>query len=145
MTARRLGGIPPIVTVLITISAVVAAAIVAYFLFTTTSSATKQPMLEVTGAYAVGTTLSFTIRNVGTQNVQISSLASISCANPDAPTTLISQASGTGPICSGTVQPGQSLSCRVSMASSLKDGASCTATINTNSGTLDVGFKVVVP
>jgi len=47
--------------VLITISAVVAAAIVAYFLFSTTSSATKQPMLEVTGAYAVGAALSFTI------------------------------------------------------------------------------------
>jgi len=145
MTARRRGGIPPIVTVLITISAVVAAGIVAYFLFSTTSSATKQPMLEVTGAYAVGTTLTFTIRNVGTQNVQISSLAFISCVNPDAPTTPINQASGTNPSCSGPVQPGQSLSCRVTMASSLKDGASCTATINTNSGTLDVGFKVIVP
>jgi len=78
-----LGGIPPLVTVLITISAVVAAGLVAWFLFTTTSSATKQPMLEVTSAYALcsgtGTatscTVYVTIRNVGTVNVNITSVS----------------------------------------------------------------------
>ncbi|MCC6065850.1 MAG: hypothetical protein LM576_07685, partial [Thermofilum sp.] len=69
MRARRRGGIPPIVTVLITISAVVAAGLVAWFLFSTTSSATKQPMLEVTSAYGAGNTLTITIRNIGTQEV----------------------------------------------------------------------------
>ena len=78
MTARRRGGIPPIVTVLITISAVVAAGLVAWFLFTTTSSATKTPMLEVTSAYALcsGTSCSavhITVRNMGTANVTITS------------------------------------------------------------------------
>jgi len=80
MRARRLGGIPPIVTVLITISAVVAAGLVAWFLFTTTSSATKQPMLEVTGAYALcsGTSCSavyVTVRNVGAADVTITGAA----------------------------------------------------------------------
>jgi hypothetical protein len=80
MTARRRGGIPPIVTVLITISAVVAAGLVAYFLFSTTSSATKQPMLEVTSAYAIcpsasSCTVYVTIRNVGTVNVTITSVS----------------------------------------------------------------------
>jgi hypothetical protein len=80
MTARRRGGVPPLVTVLITISAVVAAAIVAYFLFSTTSSATKQPMLEVTSAYAIcpsasSCTVYITLRNVGTVNVNITSVS----------------------------------------------------------------------
>jgi hypothetical protein len=79
MRARRLGGIPPLVTVLITISAVVAAGIVAYFLFTTTSSAARTPMLEVTSAYALcsGTScyVYITLRNVGTVNVNITSVS----------------------------------------------------------------------
>lgn len=75
-SARRLGGMPPIVTVLITISAVVAASLVAWFLFTTTSSAIRQPLLEVTGAYALcsGTTCSavhINVRNVGPVDVTI--------------------------------------------------------------------------
>ena len=91
MTARRRGGVPPLVTVLITISAVVAAGLVAYFLFSTTSGATKQPMLEVTSAYALcsGTSCNVyvTIRNVGTVNVNITSVsyfdvAGVSVSNP---------------------------------------------------------------
>jgi len=68
-----------LVTVLITISAVVAAGLVAYFLFSTTSGATKQPMLEVTSAYALcsGTSCAvyITLRNVGTVNVNITSVS----------------------------------------------------------------------
>jgi len=65
---------------LITISAVVAAGLVAWFLFTTTSGATKQPMLEVTGAYALcsGTSCSavyVTVRNVGAADVTITGAA----------------------------------------------------------------------
>jgi hypothetical protein len=81
MRARRLGGIPPIVTVLITISAVVAAGLVAWFLFTTTSGATKQPMLEVTGAYALCSSsgscsaVYVTVRNVGAVDVTITGAA----------------------------------------------------------------------
>jgi len=76
MRARRRGGVPPIVTVLITISAVVAAGLVAWFLFSTTSGATKQPMLEVTSAYAIcpsasSCTVSITLRNVGTADVTL--------------------------------------------------------------------------
>ncbi|MCC6051151.1 MAG: hypothetical protein LM580_10610 [Thermofilum sp.] len=136
MRARRRGGIPPIVTVLITISAVVAAGLVAWFLFSTTSSATKQPMLEVTSAYGAGNTLTITIRNIGTQEVSGLSVtdlvcksgysASLSCNTPN-------------------LSPGQSAACSGSGSGSIQDGDTCTAVIRTNSGSLAVGFKVVVP
>jgi hypothetical protein len=155
MTARRRGGVPPIVTVLITISAVVAAGLVAYFLFTTTSGATKQPMLEVTGAYALcsgtGTATScyvyVTLRNVGTADVTISS------AQLDVPGVTTSPAvCGTGS--SNTVPAGGSINIRcpnTSTIGNVNDGASAALLLtvqpagSTSTQTLSISFKIARP
>jgi len=137
MRARRRGGVPPIVTVLITISAVVAAGLVAWFLFTTTSSATKQPMLEVTSAYGAGNTLTITIRNIGTQEVSGLSVTNVVCKSGYSVSSLSCNTSN--------LSLGQSAACSGSGSGSIQDGDTCTAVISTSSGSLAVGFKVVVP
>jgi hypothetical protein len=151
---RRFGGIPPIVTVLITISAVVAAGLVAWFLFTTTSGATKQPMLEVTGAYALcsstGTTTSctvyITLRNVGTSDVTLST------QNPpklDVPGVASSISCGTGS--SNTVPAGGSINIMCTVSGSVNDGASAALLLtvqpvgSTSTQTLSLAFKIVRP
>jgi hypothetical protein len=153
MTARRRGGVPPIVTVLITISAVVAAAIAAYFLFSTTSSATKTPMLEVTGAYALcsGTscTVYITLRNVGTSDVTLST------QNPpqlDVPGVASSISCGTGS--SYTVPAGGSINIRCPSSGTtgnVPDGASAALLLtvqpvgSTSTQTLSLAFKIARP
>jgi len=73
---RRKGGVPPIVTVLVTIASIVAASLVAWFLWTSTRTATSTPILEVTNAYYVGSgsswRITFTLRNVGSTTVTLS-------------------------------------------------------------------------
>jgi len=151
MTARRRGGVPPIVTVLITISAVVAAGLVAYFLFSTTSGATKQPMLEVTGAYALCSGSScyvyVTLRNVGTADVTL---------NPvqlDVPGVTTSPAPcGTGS--SNTVPAGGSINIRCpnsGFIGNVNDGASAALLLtvqpagSTSTQTLSISFKIARP
>jgi hypothetical protein len=150
MTARRRGGVPPIVTVLITISAVVAAGLVAYFLFSTTSSATKQPMLEVTSAYALcsGTSCSavhITVRNVGTANVTITGatldVAGVSSAfNP--------------PSLNVAIPPGSSANLKFTPQGTnpnIPDGASAVLTLtvrpvdSTSTQTISIGLKIARP
>jgi hypothetical protein len=140
MTARRRGGIPPIVTVLITIAAVVAASLVAWFMWATTRSATNQPIIEVTDAYTDGTNVVFTLRNIGNTQVSISSVT-LSCKGYTA-------SSVTFP--SNNVPAGGSLSCKATGFPSgvtISDGDSCTAQISFSSpsGGVSVGFRVVKP
>jgi copper(I)-binding protein len=154
MTARRRGGVPPIVTVLITISAVVAAGLVAWFLFTTTSGATKQPMLEVTSAYALcsgtGTATScyvyVTLRNVGTADVTLNQ------AQLDVPGVASSITCGTGS--SNTVPAGGSINIRCPNANTIgnvPDGASAALLLtvqpagSTSTQTLSISFKIARP
>lgn len=119
---KRKGGVPPIVTVLVTIAAIVAAGLVAYFLYTSTAAATKQPVLEVSPLYVTGGTptttstgaavscgaaptacrLSITIQNVG--SVTLSSV-SVQVWLPGA-SSATSLSSVTG---ATTLAPGQSL------------------------------------
>ena len=144
MGTRRLGGIPPIVTVLITISAVVAAGLVAWFLFSTTASATKQVLLEVTGAYALCSDSScdvhITLRNVGTVNATISNVK-IEIANVDGehPCTPL-----------GAVPPGGSTNIKCEIAGNVPDGAAAVLVVTaTPSGgsrqSLSIAFKIVRP
>ena len=165
MTARRRGGIPPIVTVLITISAVVAAAIVAYFLFTTTSSATKQPMLEVTSAYALcsGTSTAtscavyVTLRNMGTSDVTI-----ITSSSPPSPQIEVLTSTSTNTITCGLspappnnqVPSGGSVNLRCPLSNyanvNIPDGASATLllTVQPAGGSqqsLSLAFKIARP
>jgi copper(I)-binding protein len=162
MTARRLGGIPPIVTVLITISAVVAAGLVAWFLFTTTSSATKQPMLEVTSAYALCPSASscavyVTLRNVGAGNVTI-----ITSTSPPSPQIEVVTGTSITPITCGLspappsnqVPAGGSVNLRCPSSSTqsvnIPDGASATLllTVQPAGGSqvsLSLGFKIARP
>jgi hypothetical protein len=161
MRARRLGGIPPIVTVLITISAVVAAGLVAWFLFTTTSSAARTPMLEVTSAYALcsGTSCAVyvTLRNVGAGNVTI-----ITSQSPPSPQIEVVTGTGITSIpCapspappSNQVPPGGSVNLRCPSSGAqnvnIPDGASATLllTVQPAGGSqvsLSLGFKIARP
>jgi hypothetical protein len=146
---RRFGGIPPIVTVLITISAVVAAGLVAWFMFTTTSGATKQPMLEVTSAYVSGSgttyTVSFVIRNVGAVQINSVSLLEITCDSGSGPV------SGSSPSCSTFSSTTQTASCRATFSASISDGATCYARVSvtpsgaSNPSAVMLTFKVAKP
>jgi hypothetical protein len=139
MRVRRRGGVPPIVTVLITISAVVAAGLVAWFLFTTTSSATKRPVLEVTSAYYVGGTLKVTLRNVGAVTASGLTVKAVTC-------TSASQSSLSVNV--GDIAPGQNAVASISI-SGLKDGDSCimdvTYGVSGTTNTESLAFKVVAP
>ena len=161
MRARRLGGIPPIVTVLITISAVVAAGIVAYFLFTTTSSAARTPMLEVTSAYALcsgtGCAVYVTLRNVGAGNVTI-----ITSSSPPSPQIEVPTGTGITSIScapnpalpNNQVPPGGSVNLRCpssgTQSVNIPDGTSATLllTVTPAGGyqqTLSIAFKIARP
>ena len=149
MRARRLGGVPPIVTVLITISAVVAAGLVAWFLFTTTSSATKQPMLEVTSAYALCSDTScsavhITVRNVGAADVTITG-ATLEVAGVSSTLSLSNL---------NTVVPsGGSANLKFTSTSpfNIPDGAGAVLTLTvqpvggTSTYTLSIAFKIARP
>ena len=152
MAEKRFGGIPPIVTVLITISAVVAAGIVAWFLFSTTSSATKAPILEVTSAYALCPSATscnvvfITLRNVGAVDATITGARlelAVAGASSQTCTT-------------GTVPAGGSINMRCPASGTanygnIPDGASAVlavnATITGGTGTysMSIGFKVARP
>lgn len=126
---RHRGGIPPIVTVLVTIAAIVAASLVAWFMFVTTRSATNQPILEVTVAFASGNTVSITVRNIGSVDVPAGT-ASVTIKG--------SQATCNYP----TIPKGGSVVCRATFTGiTINDG---------DSGFIEIagqalGFKVIVP
>ncbi|MEM0223766.1 MAG: hypothetical protein QXJ99_05145 [Thermofilum sp.] len=121
---KRKGGVPPIVTVLVTIAAIVAAALVAYFIYTSTAAATKQPVIDVSPLYVTGGTpattssgpgvscggsnpacrLSITIRNVG--SVTLSNVA-VWVWLPGA-TSALQFSPATGGTTLATLGPGQS-------------------------------------
>ncbi|MEM4029905.1 MAG: hypothetical protein QXO02_08430 [Thermofilaceae archaeon] len=142
---RRFGGVPPIVTVLVVVASIVAASLVAWFLWTSTRAATQQPVLEVTSAYAscTGSTcaVSFTVRNVGAQQITSITLEEIIC---EAGSTLTSSTSGLS--CSLS---NQTASCRATFSATISDGASCTARLRVDSSTgssrVALGFKVIRP
>jgi hypothetical protein len=136
---RRRGALPPILVVLITMAALVSAALVAYFLFTTTSSAVRQPVLEVTDAYATGTVLRFTVRNLGTVAANNLVVAMATCTSGGT-LTLPSQSCNPS-----TLNPGQSAVCTITGTASFTDGSSCTVELSHASGRKTVAFRVVVP
>jgi len=135
MAEKRFGGVPPIVTVLITISALVAASLVAWFMWSTTRSATQQPIIEVTEAYTDGRYVVFMLRNIGNVNVTVNSVQ-VTCKGSPASIT-----------CTGTLSKGSSLACRASFSGvTISDGDSCTAYVTFSSGGgASVGFRVVKP
>jgi P pilus assembly chaperone PapD len=128
--ARRVGAIPPVVVVLITISAVVAASLVAWFMWATSKSATSQLLLEVTNAYTPdGKSIFFTLNNVGTQEVNIQQVIGNCTAG-------VSTYGGTG-ACdpSQPLKAGQTAACYVVLASALPSGdPTCAVTIKTDRG-----------
>jgi len=131
---RRKGGVPPIVTALVTVSAIVAAGLVAYFLYSTTRNVARQPILEITGAYLVGSTLKITVRNVGTIDVTIRNVS----LTPSGSCTPLQQQLYAG----GAV----SISCS---GVSLRDGDPFVLTLTVTAGdvsyTLDLAGRAVVP
>ena len=153
---RRLGGIPPIVTVLITISAVVAASLVAWFMWSSTRAATLQPVFEVTSAYVSGSgssfAVSFVIRNVGAAQIPPSggmvTLDEISCEAT--PGGSVVGGSPVGCFFSPTTQVA---SCRATFPQSISDGSTCYARVRvthasstgTTTSAITLTFKVAKP
>jgi hypothetical protein len=137
MLRKRRGALPPIIVVLITMAAIVATALVAYFLFTTTRSAVTQPILEVTDAYAVGATLRFTVRNLGTVAASGLTVGAATCTSGG---TLSPGACNPSPL-----NPGQSAVCTITGSSSFADGSSCTVELSYTGGRKTLAFRVVVP
>jgi uncharacterized protein (TIGR02588 family) len=149
---RRLGGIPPIVTVLITISAVVAASLVAWFMWSSTRAATLQPVLEVTSAYVSGSgttyAVSFIIRNVGAAQISSVALDEISCETTPGGSVV----AGTPASCTFSTTT-QTASCRATFTSSISDGSTCyarvrashTGSTGTTTSAITLTFKVAKP
>ena len=144
MVEKRFGGVPPIVTVLITMSALVAASLVAWFMWITTSSATKQPVLEVTDAYTDGTNVYFTLRNIGSAAATVSNIQ-VTCKGitPTNPLPSCTYSPGS----TNAIPKGSSAACRASGFSALTDGDFCVVQITLSSPTtsVNVEFKVVQP
>ena len=135
---RRAGGIPPIVTVLITIAAVVSAALVAWFFYASTRGATTTPVIEVTQAYASGNRLCFTVRNLGSTTLSGVTLNEVRCGNKynvGSPTYM-----GKPPYA-----PGEAFTVCTSMSAPLSDGESCMVAITIGGHAVTLGFKVTVP
>jgi hypothetical protein len=105
-------------------------------MWTTTRSATSQPIIEVTDGYTDGSTVVFTLRNIGNTQVSVGSVT-VSCKGYTASSVTCS---GSVP---GSVPAGGSLSCKATGFSvAISDGDSCVAQIP---GGASVGFKVVKP
>jgi len=159
MAEKRFGGIPPLVTVLITISAIVAASLVAWFMWSSTRSATLQPVFEVTSAYVsctTGTTcaVSFVMRNVGAAQ-----LSGISGSSPVALDEIACEQTPGGSSVTGTPvsctfsTTTQVASCRATFSQSISDGSTCYARVRvshpgssgTTTSALTLTFKVARP
>jgi len=155
MAEKRFGGIPPIVTVLITISAIVAASLVAWFMWSSTRAATLQPVFEVTSAYVscTGTTcaVSFVMRNVGAAQIPSGgtvTLDEIACEQ----TPGGSSVTGTSAGCTFSTTT-QVASCRATFGASISDGSTCYARVRvshtgsggTTTSALTLTFKVARP
>jgi len=146
MLRRRRGGLPPIITVLITLAAVVSAGLVAWFLFTITGSAVKQPVLEVTEAYYVSSvssgssgTLFLTVRNLGASDVTVT-FATASCERG------VSLSNSTYPPV--TINKGSSKVIRYTSVSNIQDGDLCIVPVtitSPTSATITLQFRVVKP
>ncbi len=126
---RRVGAIPPVVVVLITIAAIVAASLVAWFMWTTSRSATSQLLLEVTNAYTPdGQRIFFTLNNVGTQRLTIAQVIGNCTAGG-------STYGGTGACGPSPLDPGQTAACYVVLASAFTSGdPTCAVTVVTDRG-----------
>jgi hypothetical protein len=126
---RRVGAIPPVVVVLITIAAIVAASLVAWFMWTTAKNATSQLLLEVTNAYTPdGQRIFFTLNNVGTQRLTITQVIGNCTAG-------VSTYGGTGACNPSPLDAGQTAACYVVLASALSPGdPTCAVTVVTDKG-----------
>ncbi|MEM0093465.1 MAG: hypothetical protein QW753_03755 [Thermofilum sp.] len=142
---RRRGGVPPMVTVLVTIASIVAASLVAWFLYAATQSAVQQPLVEVTAAYAMGSgtswRVSVNLRNVG--SVDLSSVA----AWLEVPTSSSSFQLTCTPT---TLNKGQSATCAGPVTAALSDGMSAVVTVQGTDPSdrqhrIPLGVKLIVP
>ena len=137
-------GISPISAVLVLLATVVSAGVVAWFFFVSTRSATNQPLVEVTDAYATGTTVTLTVRNIG----------SVDLVNPSFPQSGTCGASITLSSCSvavGNLMRGSSAVIKCTASATPTDGTICTLPLQaTNQQTgqpvgLTLSFRVVTP
>ncbi|MEM4640866.1 MAG: hypothetical protein QXT93_13405 [Thermofilum sp.] len=140
---RRKAGVPPMVTVLVTIASIVAAALVSWFLYAAARSAVQQPLVEVTVAYAVGSGTSWRVmvnlRNVG--SVDLFSVTAV----------LEIPAGSFSLTCSpGTLSKGQSTTCSGNVSAALSDGMSAVVAVQGTDPSgrqhrIPLGAKITVP
>jgi hypothetical protein len=128
-------------------AAIVSAALVAWFIFTSTRSAVLQPALEVTEAYATGTTVTLTVRNIGAADLG-------SPTFPGSPPGTCSPSGAQLTSCSvvaGNLNKGGSVVVRCTASAPPRDGDMCTLAlqaINQQTGqttALTLNFRVVTP
>jgi flagellar basal body-associated protein FliL len=140
MTKMKRKGISSVSSILIYLATIVSAALVLFFFFTSTKSATNQPILDVTDAYYLpGTTsyLIFTIRNIGSVDVTMSSI-SVNC-----------QRGGTATYSTSVSLPkGTSQSIKATASGAINDGDLCIAQVTLSSPasmSLTLSFRVIRP
>ena len=135
-SGRRVGAIPPVVVVLITIAAVVAASLVAWFMWTSTKSAAQQLLIEVTNAYTPdGQRIFFTIRNIGTQDVNVQQVIGNCTAGGQ-------YQGGTGSCGPSYLETGQSAACYVILPNALPLGdPTCAVTVLTDKGNVVLAVR----
>jgi|GEM_PF-4099808 len=137
MLRKRRGGLPPIVTVLIVLAAVASAGLVTWFMISSTSAAVKQPVLQITEAYAVGTVLRINVKNVGGATAYGLTLVSPSCTSGGTLTP--------GTFVPRDLPPGQTATVTITGSSNFADGTQCVVTIQYSTGAVSLTLRAVSP
>jgi hypothetical protein len=135
-------GISSVSTVLIYLATIVSAALVVALFFVSTKNATSQPILDVSDAYYMSGNLIFTIRNLGSVDVTISSIT-VNCKSGGTASAGSSNSPLNLNLPKGTLQ-----SIKASASGTINDGDLCIAQVSLSSpstSSLTLSFRVVVP
>ncbi|RLE68892.1 MAG: hypothetical protein DRJ34_02055 [Thermoprotei archaeon] len=136
---NRLGGLPPIISVIITVASLITAALVGYWLWYTTITATKRPLLSIEGsASIVGSDLYITIRNDGNIPVNIEKV--IVSINGGSGSEYTPSATGNGDL---TLNPGETETILVALSSAPNKSDRVSGTVITSGGQLPFSALVV--
>lgn len=137
MTKMKRKGISSVSSILIYLATIVSAALVLFFFFTSTKSATNQPILDISDAYYISGSIIFTIRNIGSVDVTMSSI-SVNC-----------QRGGTATYSTSVSLPkGTSQSIKATASGTINDGDLCIAQVTLSSPasmSLTLSFRVIRP
>ncbi|HDJ89860.1 MAG TPA: hypothetical protein ENG40_04125 [Thermoprotei archaeon] len=135
---NKIGGLPPIISVIITVASLITAALVGYWLWYTTITATKRPLLSIEGsASVIGANLYITIRNDG--NIAVDIQRVIVSINGGSGTEYNPSATNGGDL---TLTPGETETILVTLSSAPEKSDRVSGTVITTGG--QVPFSAVV-